>query len=109
MSGIQVNRLREFEAGQESGQDFCRPVRMQGAGWRSSQRTIRGPAWRRAMGERSVWRRALVMGGIAMVGLGVLGRGGWLAGGVAVFLASVFVQSWQFAEQRSAEETRWMN
>lgn len=109
MNGIKVNRLRHFEAEAQGEQDFCRPIRMQGTAWRRSSGTLRGPAWQRALRERTLWQRSLIVGALATVGLAASGSPAWAAGGLATFLATVFVQCWQFAEQRSAEKKTRLN
>lgn len=99
MNGIQVNRMRQYEA--QSPVDSCRPIRMQGRAWRADN-SPRDAAWGRALRNRAIWRRSLLAGCLAGLPLGVVG-------GLAVGLCCTFVQCWQFVDAKCVEQKNRLN
>ena len=102
MNGIRTSCLREIEA-ELRRPDYVRPLRMQASAWDNVQASVRGPAWGRAFRDRAIWRRSLVAGAAGLLIVGAAGEHAWLAIGVAITLAAVFAQCWQFVDSSVAQ------
>jgi hypothetical protein len=67
------------------------------------------PRWRRALRDRGLWQRALLLAGGALVVSGMMGRQDWLASGIGVLLATLVAQGWQFAHSTRRDDQARLN
>lgn len=100
MNRLMTNRVRAIEAAEDAARrDMCRPIRMQGKGWRADEEALRSYAWRKALGQRGIWHRGMIAGAMATVLLGAAGVGWPFVIGVVVGVMCVGVQSWQYVDE----------